>query len=82
VTVLCKATRTSFEERSGANRSLHYRRQPVYSAEMVARVGYRGMSRGARVVLLGFLTKLLAFAGELPPRRIALELNRLLLQEV
>jgi hypothetical protein len=33
-------------------------------------------------VLPGWTAKLLAFAGELPPRRIALEVNRLLLQKV
>jgi hypothetical protein len=30
------------------------------------------------VVIPGLLTKTLALAGELPPRRIALEINRLL----
>jgi hypothetical protein len=30
------------------------------------------------VVMPGLLTKLLSFAGELPPRRIALEVNRVL----
>ena len=82
VTALCPTTtRTSFEERSGASRSILYRRLPVASPEAVARAGYRGMKRGARVVLPGISTKILAFAGELPPRRIALEVNRLLLRE-
>jgi len=31
------------------------------------------------VVIPGLMTKLIAFAGGLPPRRIALEVNRLLL---
>jgi hypothetical protein len=39
------------------------------------------MNWQARVVVPGFTTKLLAFAGELPPRRIALEVNRLLLRK-
>jgi len=82
VTVLCPpTTKTSFEVKSGANRSVLYSRLPVASPEAVARAGYRGMKRGARVVLPGLSTKLLAFAGELPPRRIALEVNRLLLGE-
>jgi short-subunit dehydrogenase len=82
VTVLCPpTTRTAFEERSGAKRSVLYSRLPVASPESVARAGYRGMKRGARVVLPGLSTKILAFAGELPPRRIALEVNRLLLRE-
>jgi len=82
VTVLCPpTTRTAFEERSGANRSVLYSRLPNASPEAVARAGYRGMKRGARVVLPGLSTKILAFAGEFPPRRIALEVNRLLLSE-
>lgn len=83
VTALCPpTTRTSFEERSGANHSVLYSRLPAASPEAVARAGYRGMMRGARVVLPGLSTKILAFAGEMPPRRIALEVNRLLLSEV
>ena len=39
------------------------------------------MNRGASVVVPGVVAKVLAFAGELPPRRIALEVNRLLLRE-
>jgi hypothetical protein len=39
------------------------------------------MLRGARVVIPGFLPKLLAIAGELPPRGIALEVNRFLLEK-
>ncbi len=82
VTALCPpTTKTSFEEKSGANRSVLYSRLPVASPEAVARAGYHGMKRGARVVLPGLSTKILAFAGELPPRRIALEVNRLLLAE-
>jgi uncharacterized protein len=83
VTVLCPpTTRTAFEERSGAKRSRLYSRLPVATPEAVAKAGYRGMKRGARVVLPGLSTKILAFAGEFPPRRIALEVNRLLLKEV
>jgi hypothetical protein len=82
LTVLCPpTTKTAFEERSGANRSVLYSRLPVASPEAVARAGYRGMKRGARVVLPGLSTKILALAGELPPRRVALEINRLLLRE-
>jgi len=82
VTALCPpTTRSSFEERSGANASRLYRWLPPASPEDVARAGCRGMNRGARIVLPGLSTKLLAFAGELPPRRIALEVNRILLRK-
>jgi hypothetical protein len=52
------------------------------SAAAVAHAGYVGLKRGAAVVLPGAVTKLLAFAGELPPRWIAVEVNRLLFLEV
>lgn len=82
VTALCPGlTSSSFEERSGAGRTLLYRWLPKMSAAEVARAGYAGLKRGRAVVLPGALTKLLAFAGELPPRRIAVEVNRLLLLE-
>jgi hypothetical protein len=56
-----------------------YRRTSGPDAAAVALAGYRGLMRGRMVVIPGLMTKLLAFAGELPPRRIALEVNRLLL---
>jgi hypothetical protein len=44
----------------------------------VARAGYDGMNRQSMVVIPGLVTKVLALAGEFRPRRIALEVNRLL----
>lgn len=82
VTALCPGLTTSaFEERSGAGRTFLYRFLPKMSAAAVALAGYAGMKRGAAIVLPGAMTKLLAFAGEFPPRRIAVEVNRLLLLE-
>jgi uncharacterized protein len=71
-------TETSFDHAAGASDDLLYLRLPKSNASDVARAGYRGMKKGATVVIPGFLTKVLALAGELPPRRIALEVNRLL----
>ena len=83
VTALCPGpTRTSFEINAGATETMLYRWMPSMSAAVVARAGYRGMMRGSTVVIPGIVAKLLAFAGELPPRRIALEVNRLLLRSV
>jgi short-subunit dehydrogenase len=82
VTALCPGlTDSSFEARSGAGRTFLYKLLPKMSASAVAHAGYAGLKRGAAVVLPGALTKLLAFAGEFPPRRIAVEVNRLLLLE-
>jgi uncharacterized protein len=81
VTALCPGTtRTSFEERSGSKAAVLYKWVPAGSAQAVARAGFRGMMRGARVVIPGLLPKAMAFAGELPPRAIALEVNRFLLE--
>jgi len=80
-TTLCPGpTTTSFDASAGASETALYTWMPAMSAAAVARAGYRGMMRGARVVIPGALSKLMAFAGELPPRRLALEVNRLLLK--
>src|SRR5262245_40850668 len=79
VTVLAPGpTDTSFDDRSGAGANVLYKRLPKMTAAAVARAGYRGMKRQSMVVIPGAMTKALALAGELPPRRIALEVNRLL----
>jgi len=81
-TALCPGpTKTSFDASAGASETALYTWTPPMSAAAVARAGYRGMMRGARVVIPGALSKLMAFAGELPPRRLALEVNRLLLKD-
>jgi len=71
-------TETSFDDAAGANVDVPYKRLPKMTAVAVARAGYEGMKRQSMVVIPGFLTKTIALAGELPPRRIALEVNRLL----
>ena len=80
VTALCPGpTKTAFEETSGAAKTFLYR-LPKTSARRVARATFRATRSGRRVVIPGLLSKFLAFAGELPPRRIALEVNNLLLK--
>ncbi len=80
VTVLSPGTtRTSFEERAGVARTLLYRWPRPMDPQVVARAAYRGLKRGRSVVIPGILNRLLAVAGELPPRRIALEVNRWML---
>ena len=82
VTALCPGpTKSSFEERSGADRTILYKYVPKMTAAAVARAGYQGMQRQSTVVIPGLLSKIVAIAGELPPRRIAVEVNRLLLHE-
>ena len=71
-------TETAFDDRAGANVDTRYRRVAKMSAAAVARAGYEGMLRQSTEVVPGLMSKILAVAGELPPRRIALEVNRLL----
>jgi len=83
ITTLCPGpTKTAFEAKAGATGTALYTWMPSMTAAAVARAGYRGMMRGAGVVIPGIVAKVLAVAGELPPRRIALEVNRLLLRSV
>jgi short-subunit dehydrogenase len=77
VTVLAPGpTDTLFDDAARANVDVLYKRFPKMTASAVARAGYEGMKRQATAVVPGFLTKVLAFAGELPPRTIALAFNR------
>jgi short-subunit dehydrogenase len=73
-------TTTSFEEHSGAHETRLYRMLPQMTASAVAIAAYRGMMRGRRVVIPGVTSKLFAFAGEFPPRGIALAVNQFLLK--
>jgi short-subunit dehydrogenase len=72
-------TKSSFQDRAGAGETRLYRLVPQANAKTVARAGYRAMMRGHRVAIPGVMTKLLSIAGELPPRIVALEVNRWLL---
>ena len=72
-------TASRFEERSGAGETVMFRLSPKMPPAAVAAAGYAGMMKGRKVVIPGLLPKLLAIAGELPPRWIALQVNRLLL---
>lgn len=51
--------------------------KPV-DAKVVAKAAVRGLLAGRRTVIPGLLAKFLAFAGALPPRGIALEVNKFL----
>jgi short-subunit dehydrogenase len=79
VTVLSPGpTETAFDDRAGANVDVPYKRVSKMSAAAVARAGYEGMQRRSREVIPGFMTKVLALAGEFSPRSIGLEVNRLI----
>ena len=80
LTALCPgSTHTEFDEKAGVTKLRLFRWLPVADARAVAQAGYLGMKQGRSVVIPGLVNKLLALGGELPPRRIALEINRILL---
>jgi len=80
VTALCPGTtRTEFEERAGLKAGRLFRWLRPMNARVVAQAGYQGLHAGRAVVIPGWFNKAMAIAGELPPRQIALVVNRILL---
>ncbi|HEV8125268.1 MAG TPA: SDR family oxidoreductase [Gemmatimonadales bacterium] len=68
VTALCPGpTRTGFQARAGME-SVRMMKGPVMDAKSVARIGYRGMTRGKRIVIPGFLNKVVAQSYRVSPR--------------
>ena len=80
-TALCPGPiRTSFWTAAGAQQAGLLRWIPQMHAAHVAASGLRAMRAGRVSVVPGVLNKLTAFLGALPPYRISLEVNRLLLR--
>lgn len=83
VTTLCPgATATNFFNVAGSNHSLMAKRlRRMMPADKVARLGYRGLAAGRRVVITGAMNRLLALAGRYAPRRITLPVTDLLMSD-
>ncbi|HTT08981.1 MAG TPA: SDR family oxidoreductase [Gammaproteobacteria bacterium] len=80
VTALCPGTtRTEFEQRAGEKAGRLFRLMRPMDARTVAMAGYQGLHAGRAIVIPGLFNKIMAVAGELPPRQIALAVNRILL---
>ena len=83
VTTLCPgATATEFFAIAGADKSImarHLRR--MMPAEDVARLAYRGLMAGRRVVITGAMNRLTALIGRHAPRRLILRVTELLMSE-
>jgi short-subunit dehydrogenase len=72
VTVLCPGTtETNFFAVAG-NLPSGLQKQRMMSAEAVARIGYRGLARGARVTVAGTMNRLLALAATHLPHSLTL----------
>lgn len=75
VTAVCPgATDTDFKHAYQLGQTLLYRFLAM-RPEQVAKAAYGGIMRRRTVVVPGVINKIFAIAGELPPRRIALEIN-------
>jgi short-subunit dehydrogenase len=82
VTTLCPGpTHTGFASAANVEGALFFRSRlmPPMDSAAVARLGYRGLKAGRRVVITGLPNKLLAFGGRLSPHRISSAISRSLL---
>lgn len=78
-TALCPGPmKTAFETKGGFSKTPLYRYLTT-GPEANAKAGYQAMQRGKITFVPGWVNKLLALAGELPPRQLALFVNKLLL---
>jgi short-subunit dehydrogenase len=75
VTTLCPGpTRTEFFQRAGMKRAM--RGLPELGAEEVARIGYRGLMKGKRIVTPGIMNRVLAAMARRSPLRLTTKIAR------
>jgi short-subunit dehydrogenase len=80
-TVFCPGPlKTGFAEQGGLASTRLYRYFSGDIHQQVAKA-YQGMLKGKSTVVAGLINKILAFSGELPPRSIALSVNKFLLNK-
>jgi len=83
ITTLCPgATATRFFDVAGAGNSLMATRlRRMMASTEVARLGFRGLAAGRKVVITGAMNRIVALAGRYLPHRITLPVTDLLMSE-
>ena len=83
VTTLCPgATATDFFKVAGARNAVIARRlNRMMPAERVARIGYRALAAGRRVVIAGTMNRLASFAGRYAPHALTLPVTERLMTD-
>jgi hypothetical protein len=78
VTALCPGpTRSGFQARASMESArLVSGTMPMMDSATVARIGYRGMRRGARVVVPGLVNRILVQSVRFAPRRLTTAIAR------
>lgn len=76
VTALCPGpVETNFQKRANPGKISRLSQLPGMSAEQCAAIGWRGFTAGKRVVIPGFMNKLIAFFSPRMPRKPVLALS-------
>lgn len=82
VTALCPGpTESEFQKAAGINgQNLLFNQMTVMKARKVAETGYSGLLKGKRIIIPGFLNRLLPFFVRLSPRSLVTTVVRLIQQ--